>query len=328
MSQNIAASVRQKLLNLANAQQEDFQGILTRYTLERLLYRLSQSKHRDRFILKGAMLFTLWSDEPHRATRDLDLLGKGDNSIPHLEQVFQDICSVPVEEDGLHFRAETVKGEQIKGDKEYPGMRIKLNSVLTGTNTRIAIQVDIGFGDAIFPAIQEAQFPVILAGFPAPLLNTYPRETVIAEKFQAMVLLGIANTRMKDFYDVWYLCQNFTFEGKLLSQSIKATFVRRKTDLPTSLPLALTAEFFEDMAKQAQWKAFIRKGKFSDRQEKLASVTTQLQAFLMPPTIAIAQEEIFDYEWSPSGPWQILTPQSLRDSSPLFEKASPSGGEP
>jgi Nucleotidyl transferase AbiEii toxin, Type IV TA system len=181
MSRNIAASVRQKLLNLANAQQEDFQGILTRYALERLLYRLSQSRHHDRFILKGAMLFTLWSDEPHRATRDLDLLGKGDNSIPHLEEVFQDICSVPVEEDGLHFRAETVKGEQIKGDKEYPGIRIKLNSVLTGTNTRIAIQVDIGFGDT---------------------------------------------------------------------------------------------------AKQSQWRAFIRKGKFSGQQEKFAPIVTQLQVFL------------------------------------------------
>jgi predicted nucleotidyltransferase component of viral defense system len=305
MSRNIAASVRQKLLNLANAQQEDFQGILTRYALERLLYRLSQSKHRDRFTLKGAMLFTLWSDEPHRATRDLDLLGEGDNSIPHLEQVFRDICSVPVEEDGLHFRAETVNGEQIKGDKEYQGVRLKLNAVLIGMSTRIAIQVDIGFGDAIFPAIQEAQFPVILTGFSAPLLNTYPRETVIAEKFQAMVLLGIANTRMKDFYDIWYLSQNFMFEGKLLSQSIKATFERRKTDLPTALPLALTAEFFEDTAKQTQWKAFIRKGKFLMGQENFVPVATQLKAFLMPPTIAIAQEEVFDCEWPPSGPWKM-----------------------
>ena len=273
---NIAASVRQRLRNLAQERQEDFQNILTRYALERFLYRLNQSKHQDKFILKGAMLFTLWSNEPHRATRDLDLLCHGDNTVKHLEQVFQEICQTQVEDDGLDFKAETVQGKQIKEDQEYEGVRIKLNAFLTGTSTRLDLQIDIGFGDAVTPQVRVAAFPIILEGFPAPSLKTYPPETVIAEKFQAMVALGIANSRMKDFYDIWYLCQNFRFEGVTLSQAIKATFDRRRTPLPKEPPLALTAEFSEDAAKQAQWKAFIRKGKLKTSKETLSEIIAVL----------------------------------------------------
>jgi predicted nucleotidyltransferase component of viral defense system len=301
---NIAASVRQRLRNLAQAQQEDFQGILTRYALERFLYRLHQSDHRDRFILKGAMLFTLWSSEPHRATRDLDLLCNGDNAIAHLEQVFQEICETQVEDDGLDFKAETVQGKQIKENQEYEGVRIKLNAFLTGTSTRLDLQIDIGFGDAVTPQVRVAEFPTILDGFPAPSLKTYPPETVIAEKFQAMVALGIANSRMKDFYDVWYLCQNFRFEGVTLSQAIQATFDRRRTPLPAKPPLALTGEFSEDAAKQAQWKAFIQKGKLKTSEETLGEVITVLKDFLMPPTQATTQGKELELIWLPTGPWQ------------------------
>jgi predicted nucleotidyltransferase component of viral defense system len=301
---NIAASVRQRLRNLAQSQQEDFQSILTRYALERFLYRLHQSNHQDRFILKGAMLFTLWSNEPHRATRDLDLLCHGDNAIPPLEQVFQEICQTQVEDDGLDFKAETVQGKQIKEDQEYEGVRIKLNAFLTGTSTRLDLQIDIGFGDAVTPQVRVAEFPTILEGFPAPSLKTYPPETVIAEKFQAMVSLGIANSRMKDFYDIWYLCQNFNFEGITLSRAIKATFDRRITPLPTELPLALTPEFSKDAAKQAQWKAFIRKGKLKTSGETLGQIIAVLQDFLMPPTQAAAQGQELELTWPPSGPWQ------------------------
>jgi predicted nucleotidyltransferase component of viral defense system len=304
MTRNVAASVRQKLLNLSKAQQEDFQGLLTRYALERFLYRLSQSDYYDRFILKGAMLFTLWSDEPHRATRDLDLLCYGDNSIDHLEKVFRDICAVQVAEDGFEFRAESVKGEPIKEDQEYEGVRIKLVGGLTGTQTQIMVQVDIGFGDAIVPGAQEVHSPIILEPFPAPILKTYPRETVVAEKFQAMVLLGIANSRMKDFYDLWYLSQNFAFEGRLLSQAIQATFERRRTEIPATPPLALTAEFYKDAAKQKQWNAFIRKGKLADGQASFAAIVTQLHDFLMPPTLAIARAEVFDSRWFPREGWE------------------------
>ncbi len=183
--------------------------------------------------------------------------------------MFQEICQAQVEDDGLDFKAETVQGKQIKENQEYKGVRIKLNAFLTGTFTRLDLQIDIGFGDAVTPQVRVAEFPTILEGFPAPSLKTYPPETVIAEKFQAMVSLGIANSRMKDFYDIWYLCQNFRFEGVTLSQAIKATFDRRKTPLPAEPPLALTAEFSEDAAKQAQWKAFIRKGKFKTSEDNV-----------------------------------------------------------
>lgn len=304
MTPNIAASVRQKLLDLSKQRQEDFLGLLTRYTLERLLYRLHQSEQRDRFILKGAMLFTLWSQEPHRATRDLDLLCYGDHSVNYLEQIFQAICQTPVTDDGLDFQADTIQGELIKERQEYEGVRIKLTAVLTGTKIRIPIQVDIGFGDAVVPSVEQTQFPVILDRFPAPILRTYPRETVIAEKFQAMVNLGIANSRMKDFYDLWYLSQHFTFHGPLLSQAIQATFERRRTALPSATPLALTAEFFEDKAKQTQWKAFVRKGQLFGGQDSFANVVTHLQEFLMPPTLALIQAKPFESHWSPGGPWQ------------------------
>ena len=304
---NIAASVRQRLRNLAQAQQEDFQGILTRYALERFLYRLHQSTYQNRFILKGAMLFTLWSNEPHRATRDLDLLCHGNNAVKHLEQVFQEICQTQVEDDGLDFKAETVQGKQIKEDQEYEGVRIKLNAFLTGTSTRLDLQIDIGFGDAVTPQVRVAAFPTILEGFPAPSLKTYPPETVIAEKFQAMVALGIANSRMKDFYDIWYLCQNFRFEGETLSRAIQATFDRRRTALPVEPPLALTSEFSEDAAKQAQWKAFIRKGKLKASEEMLSEIIAVLQDFLIPPTQAVAQGKKFELFWSPSERWQSDT---------------------
>lgn len=303
-TRNIAASVRQRLLNFARAQQEEFQGVLTRYALERLLYRLSKSKHSGRFTLKGAMLFTIWFNEPHRATRDLDLLCSGDNTVSHLEQVFREICCVQVEDDGLDFKKETVRGEQIKEDQEYQGVRIKLNAFLSGTLTRIGIQVDIGFGDAITPKAEEARFPTILKDFPAPHLQTYPPATVVAEKFQAMVALGIANSRMKDFYDLCYLAQKFSFQGEVFSLAIKATFDRRKTSLPKELPLALTPEFFEDSSKQAQWKAFLRKGKLRADKKTFNEVALLLKNFLMPPTLAAAHGQTFKKKWSSSGPWQ------------------------
>ena len=187
---------------------------------------------------------------------------------------------------------------------EYEGVRIKLNAFLTGTSTRLDLQIDIGFGDTVTPEVRVAAFPTILEGFPAPSLKTYPPETVIAEKFQAMVALGIANSRMKDFYDIWYLCQNFRFEGVTLSRAIKATFDRRRTPLPIESPLALTAEFSEDASKQAQWKAFIRKGKLKTSEETLVDIIAILQNFLMPPTQAVAQGKKFELIWSPSGLWQ------------------------
>jgi len=306
---HLGASIRDRLLNIARSKQEDFQSILTRYALERLLYRLSRSQDRDRFVLKGAMLFVLWSQEPHRATRDLDLLCQGDNTVAHLEQVFREICTTQVDADGLEFQSTTVRGIPIKEDQNYQGVRVTLNANLTGLKIRIPIQVDIGFGDSVYPGVEEIEFPAILENFPTPMLKAYQRETAIAEKFQAMVALGIANSRMKDFYDLWYLSQHFAFNGRVLSLSIEATFARRKTAVPANTPLALSSEFFDDESKQKQWKAFLRKGKLKLEDKGLQEVILTLQSFLLPPTQAIANEQVFDLIWLPSGSWQLSTEQ-------------------
>jgi hypothetical protein len=199
---DVAASVRQRLLNLSRERGEDFQLTLIYYALERLLYRLSRSAARERFVLKGAMLFSVWSGAPHRATRDLDLLGKGPNDVGVLVKDFQEICWTPVEDDGLKFLAESVTGEEIRDGKEYEGVRLSFEARLGVA--RIPIQVDIGFGDVVLPKPVSLEYPTLL-DFPAPRLLAYPRETVIAERFQSMVELGIANSRTKDFFDLWSL---------------------------------------------------------------------------------------------------------------------------
>lgn len=237
---NMAASVLDRLKKLARAQGDEFQFVLTRYAIERLLYRLSQSPYRDEFVLKGAMLFRLWSDVVHRPTRDLDLLGRGDASVEYMKQVFRELALQDVEDEGLTFEAASVKGEVIKEDQEYPGVRITLHARLG--QPRIDLQVDIGFGDAITPEAQVVNFPTLLGQSP-PSLKAYPRETVVAEKFQAMVILGMTNSRMKDFFDLHYLAKQTAFDGIMLCNALKSTFTRRKTAIPSTAPLALTDEF-------------------------------------------------------------------------------------
>jgi predicted nucleotidyltransferase component of viral defense system len=298
---NLVASVRQRLMNVARSRGEDFQYILTQYGLERLLYRVSQSMHSDAFVLKGAQLFQLWSDKAHRATRDLDLLGKGAPSTTHFEQVFREICSTAVESDGLTFLAGSVQAAAIKEEDEYQGLRIRIDARLG--NARIPLQIDIGFGDVVTPAPIEISYPVLL-DFPGPNVRAYPRETVVAEKFQAMVMLGMANSRMKDFFDLWTLARKFEFEGPLLCRALEATFERRRTALPTRPPLALTAEFSNDSAKGIQWEAFLRKGNLGDAPASLADVTALLHAFLMPPVEALTTGGHFGMQWKPGDGWR------------------------
>jgi predicted nucleotidyltransferase component of viral defense system len=299
---NLAASVRQRLMNIARARKEDFQLVLTRYALERLLYRVSQSEYRDVFVLKGAMLFQLWGDQPHRPTRDLDLLGRGENSIPRFERIFREVCNLVVEEDGLVFNAQSVRGERIKEDQEYEGLRLNLDCRLE--NARIPIQIDIGFGDVVTPAASELTYPVLL-DFPAPILAVYSRESVVAEKFQAMVMLGIANSRMKDFFDLWVLCRQFEFQGPTLSQAIRATFDRRRTPVPAEVPLALSADFSRDPGKQTQWRAFVGKGKLDTGGAALDEIVDVLRGFLMPPAKAVATGGVLEMVWPAGGPWQL-----------------------
>lgn len=296
---DLAASVRQRLTNIARAQSADFQYLLTRYALERLLYRLSQSAYADRFVLKGAMLFQLWAAAPYRPTRDLDLLATGTPSASDFEEVFRKVCRHEVQDDGLTFDANGIQAEAIKEQDEYQGIRVRGRANLG--NIRIPLQVDIGFGDAVTPRPLQIDYPTLLE-FPAPKLLAYNRETVIAEKFQAMVLLGMANSRMKDFFDVWSLARDFEFAGPLLTEAISATFHRRKTSFPDALPIALSDVFGSDSQKNTQWHAFLRKGNLAEA--PLRQVIALVRQFLMPPLEALRSDDALPLHWKPGGPWR------------------------
>jgi predicted nucleotidyltransferase component of viral defense system len=243
---NLAASVRQRLFNRAQERHEDFGLVLTEYGLERFLYRLAQSQYRDRFVLKGALLFELWTHRPYRPTRDLDLEGQGDNRISRIKQLFAEIISQSVEDDGLVFDPTSLRVARIKEEQEYEGLRI--NFIARLERAKIHMQVDVGFGDIIVPPPEKIEYPRML-DFPAARLMAYPKEAVVAEKLEALVKLGIVNTRMKDFYDLWKLSRDFDFDGALLRNAIKATFKRRGTEVPSDTPLALTHEFSGDVQK-------------------------------------------------------------------------------
>jgi hypothetical protein len=251
---NLPASVRQKPFDLARARHEDFGLVLVKYALERTLDRLSRSKHHDTFVLKGALLFELWTHHPYRATRDADFLARGDNDPQRSVRIFREICVMDAEPDGLRFDPDSVKAERITEDADYEGVRVTFTVYLE--RARIPIQIDIGFGDVITPAPVDTEYPTLL-GAPKPRLLAYLKETVVAEKLEAMIKLGIANTRMKDFYDLEALSQTFRFEGETLGEAIRKTFHQRATALPAGgTPLALTAEFYDGPTKRKQWAAF------------------------------------------------------------------------
>lgn len=296
---NPAASIRQKLLNIATRQGEDFGLILTRYALERLLFRLSQSRYRDQFVLKGAMLFQLWTNMPHRPTRDLDLLGNGDPSPENCLAVFRELCAVAVPDDGLKFPIDAVTAERIKEDKEYEGVRVRLLARMA--NVRVPLQVDIGFGDALTTRPSVLDYPTLLT-MPAPQIQAYPMEAVIAEKLEAMVHLGMLNSRMKDFFDVWFLARTFSFEAAALADAIRATFERRGTPLDTEAFAALISELSTDSSKRTQWQAFLNKGKLI-APSNFADVAGAILQFASFPLQARSASNPEAESWSPSGPW-------------------------
>jgi predicted nucleotidyltransferase component of viral defense system len=294
--EQIAASVRQRLKNLTG--NSDFQTTLVLYALERLLYRLSQSNYQQQFVLKGALLFNIWSERSHRATRDADLLGFGDSTPARIEGIFRELCAINVVADGLEFAVDSVASSRIKADCEYQGVRITLIAYLAGTRTRIPVQVDVGFGDAITPNPVSVEFPALL-NFPAPRVLSYPRETVVAEKFQAMVMLGMSNTRLKDFYDLWVLATDFSFDGNVLGAALTATFERRRTPLPQTISevVALTPLFAADSQKQQVWKAFLRKHQLMTTELSLMEVAERIQEFIMPVSVAVNSGELFVGKW-------------------------------
>jgi predicted nucleotidyltransferase component of viral defense system len=273
---DVGASVRARLLTLARQKGQAFDLLLTRYANERLLHRLSLSPHRNRFVLKGAMLMTTWFDDPHRPTRDVDFLGYGDPAPDAMLVTFREICAIEVD-DGMVFDVDALRVELIREELEYGGLRLRTTGALAGA--RITVIIDIGFGDAIEPGIEEINLAVLL-DVPQPRLRVYARETVIAEKFQAMVMLGLANSRMKDFYDVWILSRSYDFDEDRLSRAIAATFERRATAIPSEAPVALTPTFATDAGKQRQWAAFVRD--LAIEIPVFETVVADLAGFLMP----------------------------------------------
>lgn len=253
---NLGASVRSKLKNKAQAENKEFNLILTRYALERFLYRLSISEHRDQFLLKGALLFDLWFDVPLRPTRDIDLLGFQLPDASYLLKTFEDLCEIQVE-DGVTFDRASIRAEEIRKEANYSGMRVILAAYLDGA--RSVVQVDVGFGDAVTPAPEVADYPVLLHEFPNPRLRIYPRYTVVAEKLDAIISLGMTNTRMKDYFDIWMILRKSELDPEVLRSALMATVKRRSTLMPEKLPLGLSDEFAQNKNKNVQWNAFLTK---------------------------------------------------------------------
>lgn len=299
IQRNIGASVRDRLLNKARAEKLDFNLLLTRYALERMLYRLSISKHRDQFLLKGALLFDLWFDVPHRPTHDADFLCFGSAEIPRIEALFQEVCRIGVE-DGIGFQPDSVQAAEIRKAANYAGIRVTLMGVLD--SARCPVQLDIGFGDAVVPGSDEVHYPVILGEMPEPHLRVYPRYTVVAEKLEALTSFGMLNSRMKDYFDLWILSKHSDFEGSVLSKAIQATFERRRTAVPNGVPIGLTDEFVQDAQKEKQWQAFQRKNALDPT--PLATVVGDLRGFLLPVLGAVVADGSHDHPWRADTGWQ------------------------
>jgi predicted nucleotidyltransferase component of viral defense system len=295
---NMAASVRAKLKNYADRERLDFQSVLTRYGIERFLYRLSRSRHADRFILKGASLFVAWAGHPHRATRDLDLLGFGASDVETVVDTFQEIIGTEVEADGLVFDPAQTRGAPIKEGQKYRGVRLHL--IATLGNARVPVQVDVGFGDAVEPDF--AAFPTLI-DLPAPQLRLYPRETVVAEKLHAMVVLGLLNGRLKDYYDVWHLSQTTAFDAERLGKAIARTFAVRSTPIPDSLPDAMTSKFVEVPGKTQMWSGFVRKAALPATTPVLSEIVAAVGTFAWPIFQAEIQEKRLLSMWQPGEGW-------------------------
>lgn len=297
---NVPASVHARLLARAQERREDFNLTLQRYTAERFLYRLGASRHREHFVLKGAMLLALWGESLYRATRDMDLTGYTADDSGALVASMQEICAVSCPSDGLTFQEATVRAEPIRDQSEYHGFRVKLQGLL-GT-AKLNLQIDVGFGNAIEPPAHDQEYPVLLEG-PSPHIRAYGREAVVAEKLHAMVVLGVANSRYKDFYDVLVLATHFSFSGVVLSRAIAATFNRRRTPLTQVRPVALTPGFYSDPKRAAEWQRYLFRARLPGAPADFALVGEKLQAFLGPIWSALADGHPFSDTWPAVGPW-------------------------
>ena len=297
----LACSVRDRLKAIADHRHEDFQDVLLRYGVERLLYRLCRSGWRDRFVLKGAMLFAVWADKPYRTTRDVDLLGFGDVSVSAMERTFKSLCSIDVEPDGLTFRPETVTGTRIRAGRSYEGVRIVMQAELA--RAVIYLQVDIGVGDRVVPLPQPKELPTLLQ-MAAPRLHVYSRYSVVAEKLETLVEKGSATSRLKDLADLLFLSRTWEFDGPTLVRAIRGTFERRTTPYPAGVPEALGEAFAMSPAKRAQWQTFVRRSRLVDAAPGLADVVAALHDFVLPPLTAARDGTGFGRRWLPGSGWR------------------------
>lgn len=297
---NVGASVRARLLQRSRSERADFQILLTRYALERLLYRLSLSEHRNRFILKGAMLFVTWVEVPFRPTRDLDLLGYGESTPEAIGDAFRAILALAVEDDGVVFDIERLEAAPIREGVEDGGVRVRTAATIGGA--RVPIQVDVGFGDVITPGPVEIDYPVLLDA-PVPHLRAYPVETVVAEKLHALVTLGIANSRLKDYYDLWLIAETFQLERSLLARAVRQTFDRRETALPDGGLAGLSPAYVESWG--GQWKAFLTRERMAAAPGHLGEVVADLARFLLP----LIADGDGDWSWKPREGWVQAAPR-------------------
>ena len=296
---NIADSVRARLTAIARERGEDFQRLLVRYATERFLYRLYRSDYGKKFVLKGAMLFVAQAGWPYRPTRDLDLLGLGKRTAAALAETMREICTAKVEEDGIRFDPASIKVQAIREEQEHGGLRVLVTVFLE--QARIQLQIDVGFGDSIVPPPGELDFPSLL-GFPTARILAYSKETVIAEKAQALIVLGNVNSRMKDYYDFWSMSRILAFDGTILADAMKASLAGRGTPVPQSFPDGLSDAFIAE--RETMWQGFLRRVELLGSVPNLREIVGAVRSFLLPPLEAVRDSKPFDMLWPPSGPWQ------------------------
>jgi predicted nucleotidyltransferase component of viral defense system len=298
---NLSASIAARLLNRAKREGSDYQTLLTAYCLERFLFRLGASQYRERFILKGAMLLRVWSDQPYRATRDLDLLRRGAREQDAIHQDILSILATEVPDDAVRFDGPALKIESIRAEDDYAGLRLTFPAIL-GTS-RISIQIDVGVGDVVWPAPKRCLYPALL-DLASPDVLAYPQETVIAEKLEAIVVLGDRNSRIKDYFDLHYLATHFEFERAVLGEAVKRTFARRKTAIPPETPIGLTQDYWENPSRPAQMRAFARRAGVQFPESQKDQFMRMLQSFL-EPVLRDAESGTSRMEtWMPGGPWK------------------------
>ena len=298
---NVSASVNARLLNLAKKERKTFQEVLQYYGMERFLYRLSKTLNSNEFVLKGGLIFFALGFSLRRTTKDIDLNGYFHHSHENVKTLMNNACQYPVQDDGLIFHTKSLSITEIKTESEIPGLRVSLQATLA--QARIPIQIDIGFSDEINPEVTIIKYPVLLPEYPEVILTAYPPESVISEKFQAMVRLGELNSRWKDFYDVWMLSSHLEFEGEVLKKAIINTFQLRKTDLPNEIPVALTEHYASE--KQIYWSIFIKKNKLnSDISGEFVKIINRLNVFLLPVVKSSLRNDSFNKVWKPESGWK------------------------